>query len=106
MRARHSWTDLVNDTDSVPARDDGHGHRQKLSQMTGAQDDIDGVHARGVHLDPDRPFAGMRFRRLLDDENIGGSVRVETGSVHGGQLSSELDAASTCCGEQVGVPTR
>lgn len=81
--------DLVDDADSIPAGDGGQGERQNLREVAGAEEHVDGVHARGVHPDPDRALTGVRFGRVLDDENVGGPVGVEPGSAHEGQLSEK-----------------
>jgi hypothetical protein len=82
VRVRHARTDLVDDADGVPAGDGRESEGQDLGEVTGAQDDVDGIHAGGAHRDADRTFSGMGFGCVIEDENVGVSVGVKTGSAH------------------------
>ena len=78
----HIRSDLVDYARGIPARDGWQLERQKLRKVASAQKNVDGVHARGMHLNPDRPLGGVGLGRILNHENIGGSVGVETSSAH------------------------
>lgn len=82
LRVRHTRTNLIDDADSVSARDRGQSQRQDLHEMPGAKENIDRIDARSVHLDPNRTLNGVRFWSVLHDQDVGGSVRVEMGGAH------------------------